>query len=413
MPCGVGASKVVVALALLAAIVIGGLVGMLVSYDPGYVMLHFGEWVIETSVWVAVLILVVFYLSVRGVVWLTRSLFKGQLSLVQWQSGRKARIARQQTVRGLLLMAEGRWEEAKKVFLKGVGHVETPLINYLNAARAAHELGDADERDAFLKRAHETTPGAKFAALLTQAEFQVKDGRFEQALAALLNLSKCAPKHKSVLAMLAQCYEALGDWGALHTHLKSLAKEKVVDEFELNRLSRLVWIFKLTNETNVEGTFKKMPKPIKSDLNLIDQWLDNLVASQHGDEAEALIRIVLDQQWNENLVIRYGLVGTTTVQKQIISARGWLKARPSDAELHVTLGRLYLRAEKFEEAREYFEGALRIQPSNEIYGELGRLCIALGDERRGADYLLQSVGGLPALPQPSEPVLRKGVSLGA
>ena len=45
--------------------------------------------------------------------------------------------------------------------------------------------------------------------------------------------------------------------------------------------------------------------------------------------------------------------------------------------------------------------ALRLAPSDEVYSELGRLCVATGDERRGTDYLMRSLGGLPALPLPS------------
>ena len=170
-----------------------------------------------------------------------RAVLTSQVVVGRWRSRRALKAARQQTVRGLLLMAEGRWEEAKKTFLKGIGFAETPLINYLNAARAAHEMGLAEERDNYLKRAHETTPGAKFAALLTQAEFQVQEGHFEQALATLINLRRRAPKHSAVLRMLAACYEALSDWQALHDLLRELADHKAVAPDEIRRLSVLVW----------------------------------------------------------------------------------------------------------------------------------------------------------------------------
>lgn len=389
----------IIALALFVAIVIGGLVGMLVTYDAGYVMVHFGDWVVETSVWVALLTLLAVYLLMRAIAWSVGALLKGQIGLMQWRSGHRARTARQQTVRGLLLMAEGRWEEAKKVFLQGVSHVETPLINYLNAARAAHELGDAEERDGLLKRAHETTPGAKFAALLTQAEFQVKDGRFEQALAALLSLRKNAPKHRSVLKMLGQCYEALGDWQGLHDHLKELSDNKAVNEAEIRRLSQLVWQSKVVTEDDVAALWKKMPKRVRSDVALICLWVDSLVSKNLDNEAEQALQLALEQTWHEELVERYGLVGGDQAAAQLATAKGWLKNRSSDAVLHVALGRLSLRNEQFEEGREYFEAALRLEPSDTTYAELGRLCIALGDERRGADYLLRSVGGLPHLPR--------------
>ena len=203
-----------VALALLAAVVIGGLLGTLIVRDPGYVLVNYADWVLETSLWVALLLVVGTYLLLRLVLSLIRKGAQSQGWFLQWRSARRSTRARQQVTQGLLLMAEGRWEEAKKQLLASAKRVETPLISYLNAARAAHELGAVAERDEYLRLAHETTPGAKFAAMLTQAEFRIDDKSYEQALATLLVLRKKAPKHKAVLRMLAVCYEALGDWSA-------------------------------------------------------------------------------------------------------------------------------------------------------------------------------------------------------
>ena len=164
-----------VLLAIFAVLILGGLVGWAVGLDAGYILVSYNTYVIETSLWVGVGILIGLYVLLRGLIWLVRAPLSSHVVVGRWRSRRASRAARQQTVRGLLLMAEGRWEEAKKTFLKGIGFAETPLINYLNAARAAHEMGLPEERDNYLKRAHETTPGAKFAALLTQAEFQVQD----------------------------------------------------------------------------------------------------------------------------------------------------------------------------------------------------------------------------------------------
>ena len=97
---------------------------------------------------------------------------------------------------------------------------------------------------------------------------------------------------------------------------------------------------------------------------------------------------------------------STDTASQLIVAQGWAKARPNDPDVLVCLGRLSLMCERFVEAREYFDAALRLAPSEEVYGELGRLCVALGDESRGKEYLLRSLGDLPDLPLPSTPVIR-------
>ena len=397
----------ILALAVLAAIVLGGLIGTLLVRDPGYVLVAYADTVLETSLWVALLLLIGLYLLVRGISFVVKKLIQGQSRVLRWRSGRKLRAARSQTVRGLLVMAEGRWVDAKKLLLAGADNVETPLINYLNAARAAQELGELAERDEYLKRAHETTPGAKFAVTLTQAEFNIHEGRYEQALAALLTLRKRAPKHGAVLVMLARCYEALGDWQALLQLLGDLRKNKAMPEAELQRLETSVWQASLTASNSSAELWKRLPKTVRGDAALMRTWVGHLVSQNQPDDAEQIIRQVLGQYWDTELARRYGEIKSSDPARQLVVAQGWAKARPNDAQVALALGRLCLLNEKFEQAREHFETSLRLEASDEVYGELGRLCVALGDERRGTEYLLRSLGNLKDLPQPAEPRLRK------
>jgi HemY protein len=397
---------VLLAFGILVAVVLGGVVGTLIVRDAGYVLIAYGDTVIETSIWVGLAALGLFYFLLRGISYVVSRTAKSQSQVMRWRSGRKTNAARRMTIRGMLFMAEGRWEEARKALVNAAEGVDMPLINYLQAARGAHELGESEERDRLLKLAHESTPGAKFAATLTQAEFQMSDGRYEQALAALLNLRKRAPKHTTVLAMLAACYEALGDWQALHEILAEVVERDAVSEVEVRRLSRLVWQFLLQEATSASAAWKKLPKSLKNDDALVQGWVAHLIEAGRDDDAEEVIGLALDQSWSLELIRQYGMLQGSEPARQLITAKKWAKSRPNDPELLVCLGRLSLRCESFPEAREYFDAALRLSPEPEVYAELGRLCIALGDERRGKDYLLRSVQTLPDLPLPGSPSIR-------
>jgi HemY protein len=400
-------NRIVLVIGLFLAIILGGLVGTMLIRDPGYVLISYADTVVETSLWVGLLLLAGIYLLLRGTTYLLRKITQSQSRVLGWHSGRKQRAARAQTVRGLLVMAEGRWAEAKKLFAGAAESVETPLINYLNAARAAHELGEHGERDEFLKKAHETTPGAKFAVTLTQAEFNIREGRYEQALAALLNLRRRAPKQPAVLSMLSKCYEALGDWQALLQLLGDISKYRALPEVEISRLEKAAWQAILQSDGSTRALWKKLPKALRVEMPLMRRWVTYLVEQERHDDAEQAIRLILAQQWDEVLVLTYGETHSTDLARQLVVAQSWAKERPNDAQVALTLGRLCLLNEKFAQARDYFEAALRLEPSDAVYGELGRLCIALGDERRGTEYLLHSLGNLSDLPQPQEPIMRK------
>ncbi|MCH8140863.1 MAG: hypothetical protein IH908_04630, partial [Proteobacteria bacterium] len=93
-------------LVLAIAVVLGGLVGTLVVRDAGYVLVSYDDFAVETSLWFAVLMLLGLYFLIRFTVFLSTRLLRGGGNFGTWNRRRKVRGARQQTVQGLLLMAE-------------------------------------------------------------------------------------------------------------------------------------------------------------------------------------------------------------------------------------------------------------------------------------------------------------------
>ena len=58
------------------------------------------------------------------------------------------------------MLIEGRWKKAEKFLLKGMNKSIEQLMNYIGAARAAHELGAYDRRDHYIQKAYEVAPDA-------------------------------------------------------------------------------------------------------------------------------------------------------------------------------------------------------------------------------------------------------------
>ena len=96
-------------LLLIVAVVLGGLLGTVVGRDPGYVMLAYGDTALETSLWFAVLVVLLACVALRLVVALFVRLGAGSSRLADGRRHRKARTARAQTVQGLLMLEEGQW----------------------------------------------------------------------------------------------------------------------------------------------------------------------------------------------------------------------------------------------------------------------------------------------------------------
>ena len=82
---------------VLIALLAGVAVVALIETDPGYVLVAYGNYTLESSVWVGLLLL----LRVTGLVYvslrLIRKLLSGKNSLVGWLGSRRSRQAARQT----------------------------------------------------------------------------------------------------------------------------------------------------------------------------------------------------------------------------------------------------------------------------------------------------------------------------
>jgi HemY protein len=124
-------------IAVLATLLFAALLAAAIAYDPGYVLIAFGNYTLETTAWVgialALLILLVMYCLI---LLLHRSVRQGSI-FSRWRANWNERRGRQLTQRGLLAYLEGNFERARVVLDRGANRTETPALNYLLAARAA------------------------------------------------------------------------------------------------------------------------------------------------------------------------------------------------------------------------------------------------------------------------------------
>ena len=378
---------------LLAALLAGGALGALVARDPGYVLISYANTTFETSLWVFVALVVVGYATFRGVAYVVRRIVRGPAALGEWTRTRRERAALDRTSTGLLMMAEGRWEAARKELLAAANDAHTPLVNYLHAARAAHSLGDDAQATELLARARESAGVDPLPVELTAAELELDAGRPEAAIERLNSLSKDVARRPAVLRVLARAYEAAGDDAALRALLPDLRSTKLVAEEELTRLRRLAWTPPGTTRASTErlaADWKALSRTERDDPQLVAGYGQTLVALGDPDAAEGLVRHALTQTWDDALVDLYGNLRADDAARQLRVAEGWLRDHPQSAALLRTLGRITVRSGEAAKAREYFETSLRFERSPAAYRELARLCVASGETERGAEYFAQA-----------------------
>lgn len=385
-----------------------------IEYDPGYLLISYGHYTLESSLWIAIAVCIVLFVIVYGFFSLLRRAINSSAVFSDWLSGRHYRRSQQQTTRGLIAFIEGNWRLSRQILSRAATKSETPLLNYLVAARASHLLDDEKETRAFLKKAEETTTGASNAVGLTQAELQLGSGQLEQSLATLTRLRRSAGKHPYVLLLLKRVYEGLNDWQAVLALIPELKKYHVISDEKLDELvltasrNSLIEAGCIRGVTagQLETLWARLPKAAVKHSDVVECYADQLIMLGDMSKAEKLIRSQLKKDWNKKLVSLYGTIASDDAAKQLIHAENWLKERNNDAPLLLCLGRLALRNSQWGKAREYFENSLKLESNAEVYGELGRLLSHLGELEKSNEYFQRGLvlipNGLTALPMPEK-----------
>jgi len=399
----------------LFALLLGVGIVTLIENHPGYVLIAYGHYTVESSFWVGIVLLMLFTLVVYASLALLRRLLGGQKSFASWLGQRKVQRAARLTHRGLISFIEGNWEPARRQLLRGADDSEVPLLNYLIAARASFQLGELDRMREYLGAAEQSDSEAGIAVELTQAELKLCGNQYEQAVATLERARRNAGKHPHVLKLLSTAYLGLEDWEALLKLLPELRKYHVLQGDELLQLERRVYTQLLqasvaedaagsSGQSHLHQRWQAMPTHLREDRHLLQLFVGQLIREGDHAGADKVIQRALKQAWDSDLVRLYGYVELDNSGRQLAQAESWLPEHPLDPQLLLCLGRLACRQQLWGKARDFFEASHKQRRSPEVCAELGRLLAALGDDKASAarfrEGLLLREKSLPQLPLP-------------
>lgn len=404
------------ALVLVALLLGVGLV-TIIETDPGYLLLAYGNYTVESSLWVGLVLLLLFTLLVYALISLLRRIIGGRESFSGWLGLRRARRATRLTNRGLVHFIEGNWARARGELLRGARDNDSPLVNHLLAARASAQLGDTEQTEQHLASAASCSPDAKIAIALARAEIQLQSGHYQQAIDTLQEARRSPGRHPQALALLQRAYTGLGDGAALAQLLPLLKKHRVLNADEVERLEAEVYGRALQQAGDrARGatldsfcdSWHALPATARDNPAMIRRFAGLLVELGGHALAEKTILRSLKHGWDPELVRIYGYLQSDNVRRQLAQAESWLAAHPEDPQLLLCLGRLAARDRLWGKSRDYFERSYRLQRSPEICAELGRLLSALGEAGIAAAYFREGLmlreSHLPALPRPEKRV---------
>ncbi len=385
--------------------------------QQGYILLAAGPWRIEMSLlFFAVLLglaLLLLFLALR----LGGKLLSVPGTLLGWRKRRRYEAARTELNSGLLRFTEGDFASAEQQLMRSARRSEAPLVNYLTAAMAAQRRGSREARDRHLSVAEEECPHSRVAVHLLQAQLQSEAGQWEEAQATLNALLDEEPRHRRALELMVSCCRALGDWERLEALLPRIERQGIVPKSEQQELNRWVARERLARAAGeganaLEKAWSDLSRPVRRDPDVIGVYADGLITQGREAEAEELIRRQLQKSWDIGLLRRFATLPAASEQgylERLKQVEEWLKGRSDDPELLYVAGLLSLRAERWDQAREYLQAAVDQAARPEFVRALAALqercgdyAAALGNYRLAMELAGPegAVPDLPGLPQP-------------
>ncbi len=354
--------------------------------SPGYVHMGIGHWALETSLVVFVDNLIigfyVLFVFFRLLGWLLR--LPGQLK----NRGKNIKFNRSQEalIAGLVDSAEGNWEKAEKVLIKHASHSGAPLIHYLTAARAAQSRGAFDKRDEYLKKAAAQSPDSSVVIGLTQAELNLSGNQFEEALETLTRLHSIDPTHASVLKLLHQTYQHVGDWQGIRKLIPSLHTNKILMEAEVKLLETEAYsqLLKQAAEKGdteeIQSLWAEIPSYIKTMTGISAIYFAAMIEAGAGAGIEQELADTLSINWDITLVTLFGSIKSNNVSKQLETAEKWAYVHQENAVLLAIMGKLAVKCGDNFKAESYLAKSIAAEPTVLAYQLLGDLLFSQGDK---------------------------------
>ena len=92
--------------------------GVAMHNDPGYVLVAYKSWSLETTLWATILSILVLFIILYFLITLFRGASSASHNISSWTTNRFTRKARRVTNLGLCEWAEGKWQSAEKKLIK-------------------------------------------------------------------------------------------------------------------------------------------------------------------------------------------------------------------------------------------------------------------------------------------------------
>ena len=379
-------------------------VALMSANDPGYVVFSKDPYVVRLPLLLFGLLLFIGFALLYLLFNAISSTFRLPKRYAQWRNQHNENNSHRHTMMGYAGLIEGNWVKAERALLKKLEYNKTPLMNYLGAAYAAQQQGYMTQRNQYLDDALAQHPEHKLAINLTRARLLYQAGEMAEARNCLEILRHNVPKNIPVVRLLADTYQALGDWYSLADLVPALKKLNAFTKQEMNRKEQIAYDnlidSPLLADDNAPAiTWKSLSSTRKKDHKMVASYVRRLIKKNQFQEAEKQLRHALNRKFDAELIYLYGMVESPYIEYQIQLVESIAKKKKqysNHPDLLLTLAKLYRLNQEYDKAMQHFKQAISAGGRNETYMSLAALLEDMGETDAALFYIKQGIATMNA-----------------
>ncbi len=318
--------------------------------DPGFVVFAWDDYTVKLPFLLFALMLVISFVALYLLINTLVGMFKAPKKIGKWNVRRNEFSSQESTMEGYAALIEGDWKKAEKALLYKLENDRSPLMGYLGAAYAAQRQGKMNERDRCLDEALKKYPGKQLAINLTRARLLFQSGDLALSREWLERLNDSSPRNISVIRLLSEVYQKLGDWHALVKLLPKSSRLGAFADSEYRSLEKATYKGLLDSPALLQGgvarseqIWQSLPSETRKSPEAIAAYVRQLIDADEMIAAERVIRQSMNRSFDSELAYLYGKVVCDLTSDQIKLASSWARENEEDASLKLSLARLHQR----------------------------------------------------------------------
>lgn len=354
---------------------LGALLYGLLADDPGYLLLEWRDYSIESTAVAALALVLVGWLLLRVL-----------MAVLLWplRAWRRhgERSARRRLAAGLRAAQRGEHASALKLLNRAARRFRFRVPALVAAIDSARALGDeaAEQRALAILQSDEPE-----AARQTRADALVAQGHTGTALELLREAAE--PPAPALRLLRIRAALAEGEVGIAQADLRALKAAGACLPATLEIEVQCAMLRHSPDLAVLQQRFAELPRALRSQVEVAAAFSARARGFDAAAVADDAVELALRKHWDERLVADYGRAGRDSQRERIRTAEDWLQEHPDSAALQLALGRLCRIDGLWGKAEAHLLRASHGRFAADAWEELALALVAQGEELRARQAL--------------------------